>query len=164
VGGADDLLHVCDGRAFLRMPDTADLADNVELWREVWEANSEEALAFWLKNHPGERPRAFYEFASDEFPDQEEDECETAYLSRIGELKPGEIEALIQQAKSLAVYNAGRDPNKSGSNFCWPDDPTEWVCRAGLVDDETAQVLLQPYPDFSGTRVVRGESTNGVSH
>ncbi len=158
-----DLGHIATGRALLRVHDEPDLSKTVEIWDALYERNRAAVLAYHVRSSPGTRPRAWWLF-DDTADDRHDDETETAYLSRIGELQPTEIEAIIAQALRLADHNRARHPDDASSNFVAPSGPVRWACETGLVSEEVSRVLCPDrFKEPTPLRVVRSNSTNGVS-
>jgi hypothetical protein len=141
-----DISHAQTGRNFIRCPgQSPDLADDPELWAEVWRGARDELLRRWIGLYPGTRPPAWWEFEAPSEP-MGDDEPEYDYLDRIGELDPAELEAIRLKAVGLAEYDRGRDPEPTQggyyrNNFIPPGDLHAFAARKGLLTAEERAVL-----------------------
>jgi hypothetical protein len=96
--------HICSGRALLRLGEP-DLEDNPELWASLWRRFGPELLRNFIKERPGERPEAWWQFSTSHLPPREEEESSAEYLHRVGALSDEEIEAIADRARALAAFN-----------------------------------------------------------
>ena len=71
---------------------------NTEAMQAAWEKFSEPILAAWVREYPGTRPFAWWEFDA---PEPQGDEEEIDYLSRLGLLESGEQERADAQLAEL---------------------------------------------------------------
>ncbi len=153
------LSHVATGEPFLRGFGEAPLRENPHLWKQLWEKFRDLILAEHLRRSPGSRPEAWYQFDRDPGDVQAEGEPEVEFLHRIGELPPGEIEAIRRCALELVRYNScGRRPDKPSTNFVPPDSRARFAARVGLI---TAAERATLYIDDQGRNV--GKRWDGQS-
>jgi hypothetical protein len=137
--GIEDVLHAQTGRAFFR-DGAPDLADDVELWRQVWASTRSELMADWIARHPGSRCAAWWRFDAKHVA-RLEGESEVECLHRNHLLDRGELEAIRRKAVSLARYNAGRRPDRREDNYIKADELCEFAARIGLLGNEERAIL-----------------------
>lgn len=136
----NDAYNVLTGHPLIVTVGEHHLADDPELWREVWEKYGGELLAEEIRLYPGRRPRAWHVFDCAEEP--ADDESEVEFLYRIGELSAGELEAIRLKALELVTHNGcGRRPEKPSSNFIAPRALERFAARIGLLTADERAVL-----------------------
>ncbi len=135
------------GRMLARVGRKADLADDPELWAQVWERCRSEVLPQWVERNPGRRPEAFHEFETGDLPEQEEGETEIEWLFRCGLLEPDEFEAIRQKAKTLAEHNRSRRPDRDSGQLSLAYDELALYCSQARTGDTGGGRSLDPAPD-----------------
>lgn len=107
------------------LPGGASLADQEEVWREVWRIGRCEALEHWISRHPATRPPVWHKFDAPTLPKRKARESEPAWLYRIKAMSAAELKALHEQVARLARFNEGRHPADPGTNFIHPGPGAE---------------------------------------
>jgi hypothetical protein len=119
--------HILMGRSLLLTGAESHLEDNAALWSELWAQARGELLPQWIREFPGTRPPAWWLF-DDHEDDRHEDESETEYLSRLGEIGADELNAIRVKAVKLAAYNRGRETNR-----CEAGPVERFAANSGLL-------------------------------
>jgi hypothetical protein len=131
--------HFCSGRSLIRGLSEPDLADNPELWAQIWERFRAELLPDWIARHPGDRPAAWWEF--DNCEEILEDETVPEFLNRLGLIEPEELDAIREKAQDLAAFNRGRKGGGPNSHYNPPDDIHLFAINHGLLTPEEVDIL-----------------------
>lgn len=140
--GSFEAWHICYGKSLLRCgSEDPDLKDNRPLWRTLWGCHREALIADWVTRNPGSRPIAFWELDSADLPGRLEGESEVEHLHRIGQLGPGEVEAIVRRARDLARYDSTRTKDRGFHNWIAPGPLERFAADRGLLTDRECEIL-----------------------
>jgi hypothetical protein len=139
-----EILSIASGRDPIALGgEGADLADNPELWAALYRKHRAAVLSQHVRNAPGSRPRGWCVLDAGRLPKRAEDECETQWLFRVGQLDAAELAAIAAKARELIRHNMGRDPSDRKANWI-PDQHgfIEFCAEHELLsDDELPEVF-----------------------
>src|SRR3954447_6194993 len=124
-------LEICYGMSPLALHGDPALADDPELWRDVWDECRDEALAEWIRAAPCSRPTAFYMFEAPGRPRREPGESKPAWLWRVGEISREELETARRHTAETAARNALLSPRDPIA----PTEVDELVRDRGLLTE-----------------------------